>query len=279
MGTLRKEKGTERLESAELVEIMEMMETKKHTKVARALPKRLMFVGGLVGLIALVAIGCSSSDTASNFNDTELAPIAGVAESISDIDSTSSLLHNEADDHAGEAMASMDDTEAVGHDLDAATLGHEADDNHAETVAINDDHEAATGEGVLEITLNVIEGRAWGFDPDVIEIPVGRTVRLTLVNDGRAVHDVEVAANMEEEFELVLDADSHMAEGGHHDAGSISAHAVPGTSATVTFTALHVGEYEFSCTLPGHKEAGMIGKLIVVPELEATNLEANGPTS
>lgn len=51
--------------------------------------------------------------------------------------------------------------------------------------------------------------------------------------------------------------------GGHHDDGVIAAHAEPGTTATVLFTPTEAGVFEFACTIPGHKEAGMVGKLVV----------------
>ena len=51
--------------------------------------------------------------------------------------------------------------------------------------------------------------------------------------------------------------------GGGHEADVVAAHAIAGTNASVIFTPTEAGVYEFACTLPGHKEAGMVGKLIV----------------
>ena len=50
---------------------------------------------------------------------------------------------------------------------------------------------------------------------------------------------------------------------GHHGEGVVAAHAMPGMSASVMFTPTQIGEYEFYCTIPGHREAGMVGRLIV----------------
>ncbi|MCH7860368.1 MAG: multicopper oxidase domain-containing protein, partial [Proteobacteria bacterium] len=60
----------------------------------------------------------------------------------------------------------------------------------------------------------------------------------------------------------VLGVVTHSGDG-NHQADVVAAHAMPGTTASVIFTATEPGEYEFFCTIPGHKEAGMVGRLIV----------------
>lgn len=93
---------------------------------------------------------------------------------------------------------------------------------------------------------------------------MGHLVKLTLVNDGWVEHDVEVEGIPVEDIALVEAGIPHeRLGGGHHNEGVIAAHAEPGTTATVMFTATEVGEYKFACTIPGHKEAGMVGKIVV----------------
>ena len=166
-----------------------------------------------------------------------------------------------------------DDTERVA-DADAAKMTHETGRGH-ETAGVVDDHdggnEAASvtheGEadagGLVEVTLYAVEGRPWRFEPAIVEVPVGHRVKLTLVNDGRAEHDVEIAGVPADVEGAGGAADHDRLGGGHHLEGVVAAHAEPGTTATVVFTPTAVGEYEFTCTIPGHKEAGMVGKLVV----------------
>ncbi len=151
--------------------------------------------------------------------------------------------------------------EGNGHGQHQVAEEHEADHHDA---AVADEHEVREN-GVLEITLNAVEGRPWRFEPAVLEARVGQRVKLTLVNEGRFEHDVEIPSVPSAAIKATGGVEHHeRLGGGHHDEGVIAAHAEPGTTATVTFTLTEAGEYEFSCTIPGHKEAGMVGKLVVV---------------
>ena len=167
-------------------------------------------------------------------------------------------------------------TEEVGH-AEAVELTHEEGLGHEgieevrehgaghHDAAVMDEHEADAG-GMLEITLEAVEGRPWRFEPSVVEVPVGHPVKLTLVNDGRVEHDVEIDRVPAEEIEVAGGVEHReRLGGGHHNEGVVAAHAEPGTTATVIFTPTEVGEYELACTIPGHKEAGMVGKLVVTP--------------
>ena len=144
-----------------------------------------------------------------------------------------------------------------GHELGEEPHGN-LDSHHDAAVAHERDAEEG---GAFEITLDAEE---WRFKPSVIEVPVGHRVKLTLVNDGIVEHDVEVVEVPADNIEVGGVIEQHERLGsGHHDEGVVAAHAEPGTTATVIFTATEVGEYEFACTIPGHKEAGMVGTLVV----------------
>ncbi len=43
------------------------------------------------------------------------------------------------------------------------------------------------------------------------------------------------------------------------------ANVAAGSKKSATFTPQAAGQYEFYCNVPGHREAGMVGKLIVEP--------------
>jgi plastocyanin len=77
------------------------------------------------------------------------------------------------------------------------------------------------------------------FQPTEITIPANTDVAVTLVNKGASQHTFNI--------------DALKVATGNVD---------PGATKTVTINA-PAGEYEYYCAIPGHKEAGMVGKLIV----------------
>ena len=188
----------------------------------------------LLTIVAIIALGCGTTDT----KETELAIDSQAVETI----------HQEGDEH--DNGVPLHEENAGNHDVESIHEGV---------------HEAEEGD-LLEITLNAVEGRPWHFEPSILEFAVGQRVKLTLVNGGRVEHDVEIAGVPAEDIEILGGAENHERLGrGHHLEGVVAAHAEPGTTTTVLFTPTQTGEYEFECTIPGHREAGMVGKVIVTP--------------
>lgn len=106
-----------------------------------------------------------------------------------------------------------------------------------------------------------VETTDFTYEPATIEVTAGQTVRLTLVNLGALEHDLSV-------MEIALQApaveqshDGHVMEMTTTPDLHVSAQA--GATGQVEFTPTQPGAYEFYCTVAGHKEAGMVGMLIV----------------
>lgn len=141
-------------------------------------------------------------------------------------DATMEGMPAEADTHEG-----MPAEEAADH-------AHEDAGGHA---AEEDAHgELAIPEGAQVLT---VAGTEFEFDTPEITVEAGVPVALTYENVGAAEHDW-----------VLFTPDGREVEGAH-------AHAMPGEEATAVFT-LEPGEYEFWCTIPGHKELGMVGTLL-----------------
>ena len=96
------------------------------------------------------------------------------------------------------------------------------------------------------------------FQPAEITANVGQPIKLVMKNNGTVLHDFVSTDAMAE----VMAEQSAM-----HDMAEMETamHAAvePGQQSTLEFKATQPGTYTFSCTVPGHKEAGMVGKLIV----------------
>lgn len=122
--------------------------------------------------------------------------------------------------------------------------------------------EEEAGEQVVTVTARDIE-----FGTERIEVTAGQPVVLTLVNEGALDHDFSIV-EIPLTGEVVGAAEEEEMEG--HDmtmeAEELDVHvsAAAGESATITFTPSEPGEYEYFCTVAGHKESGMTGTLVVV---------------
>ena len=120
----------------------------------------------------------------------------------------------------------------------------------------------ASQQAVTEIT---VEATDFTYDPVSITVPAGQPVTLTLKNTGKVEHDFVIdninVANVEA-------SDSGPAE--HHQMSQpeydLHFFAKARETAVLQFTAMEPGEYEIFCSIEGHKEAGMIGELIVAAE-------------
>jgi nitrite reductase (NO-forming) len=78
------------------------------------------------------------------------------------------------------------------------------------------------------------------FSPSSIQVPVGQKITFTLDNTGVVQHDVTIQT------------------------AGFSLTAQPGKTATGQFTFDKTGTFDFFCSIPGHKDAGMKGTLSVV---------------
>lgn len=88
------------------------------------------------------------------------------------------------------------------------------------------------------------------FTPDRVTAPAGVPLRITLVNDGVIEHDLRIQA-----LGVWLP--------GQPRGGQEVRVLAPGRSLTVTTTPTKKGSFEFWCTIPGHKEAGMKGTITI----------------
>lgn len=98
------------------------------------------------------------------------------------------------------------------------------------------------------------------FTPDLIEVKQGETIRFVHVNNGKVMHEFVLGTKKE------LDEHSALMKkfpGMEHDEPYM-AHVGAGKKGEIVWNFNKVGEFDFACLLPGHYEAGMVGKIKVV---------------
>ncbi len=100
------------------------------------------------------------------------------------------------------------------------------------------------------------------FTPESIEVRQGETVRFVHMNNGQVMHEFVLGTKKELDKHAALMKKFPNME---HDEPYM-AHVAPGKQREIVWTFNRSGEFDFACLLPGHYEAGMIGKIRVLAE-------------
>ena len=97
------------------------------------------------------------------------------------------------------------------------------------------------------------------FTPDKIEVKQGETVRISLKNTGKILHEMVIGTKKELEEHAALMVKFPTME---HDEPYM-AHIPPGKTGEIIWTFNRPGEFDFACLMAGHYQAGMVGKIKV----------------
>jgi uncharacterized cupredoxin-like copper-binding protein len=108
-------------------------------------------------------------------------------------------------------------------------------------------------------TLQVAMSDDMRFTPDVIKVKKGETVRIVVSNRGRTLHEFVLGTKKElEEHAALMIKFPNM----EHDEPYM-VHVPPGQTGEIIWTFNRRGEFDFACLVPGHYQAGMVGKVKV----------------
>ena len=97
------------------------------------------------------------------------------------------------------------------------------------------------------------------FTPSALRVKRGETVRFVIANKGRQVHEL-VLGSMEDLKEHSALMKKH--PGMEHDEPHM-AHVAPGKSGEMGWRFTKAGTFYYGCLVPGHFEAGMVGRIVV----------------
>ena len=109
-------------------------------------------------------------------------------------------------------------------------------------------------------TVKVDMSDAMRFAPAEISVKRGQTVRFVVTNSGKQMHEM-VLGTMKE---LKEHADLMKKHPGMEHDEPYMAHVQPGKKAEIVWQFTNAGEFYYGCLIPGHFEAGMVGKVRVM---------------
>lgn len=132
----------------------------------------------------------------------------------------------------------------------------------AEKKAISTEEKAFGREGnpkKASRTVKIDMSDAMRFTPAELAVKQGETVRFDVRNAGKTMHEM-VLGTMKELKEHAELMKKH--PGMEHDEPYM-AHVAPGKTERIVWQFTKPGEFYYGCLIPGHLEAGMIGKVVV----------------
>jgi uncharacterized cupredoxin-like copper-binding protein len=97
------------------------------------------------------------------------------------------------------------------------------------------------------------------YTPAAVTVKQGETVRFVVKNAGKILHETVLGtmAELQEHYELMKKFPDMVHDEPH------MVHLKPGETGEMVWQFTKAGEFYFACLMPGHLEAGMLGKITV----------------
>lgn len=132
----------------------------------------------------------------------------------------------------------------------------------ASTAAVKNEQKAwgiAGDRRAARRTIAVAMGDNMRFTPDLVRVKLGETVRFSLRNGGKLMHEFVIGTTPQLDEHAALMAKFPDME---HDE-PFMAHIAPGNTGEMVWTFNRAGEFHFACLIAGHYSAGMKGRIVV----------------
>jgi uncharacterized cupredoxin-like copper-binding protein len=97
------------------------------------------------------------------------------------------------------------------------------------------------------------------FTPSNIQVKQGETVKFVVRNKGKVLHEMVIGDKQTLDEHAAL---MRKFPGMEHDEPYMS-HVAAGKSGTLIWNFNRAGDFDFACLIPGHYQAGMVGKIEV----------------
>jgi uncharacterized cupredoxin-like copper-binding protein len=136
--------------------------------------------------------------------------------------------------------------------------GHSHGHDHGESFLAGEPADPRQPSKIVEVTMGESDGKMV-FAPARLEIRKGEQVKFVLRNDGELDHEF-VLANTAENREHAEAMKMHP-DMAHADANG--RRIAPKATSEMAWKFNKAGEFEYACLIPGHREAGMVGTIVV----------------
>lgn len=140
----------------------------------------------------------------------------------------------------------------------AALAGPGAAGHHDGEVAYGKPGDPKKPARLVQVTMSEKDGKM-AFIPDRIEVRRGEQIKLVMRNNGELDHEL-VLATLEENLKHAIEMQKNP-DMEHDDPNA--KRLMPKKTGEIVWQFTKAGEFDFSCLIPGHREAGMTGKIIV----------------
>jgi uncharacterized cupredoxin-like copper-binding protein len=114
---------------------------------------------------------------------------------------------------------------------------------------------------MVKRTIEISMADTMRFSPDKIDVKQGETVKFIVKNTSTAVlHEFVIGTKKENEEHAALMLKFPTME--HSE--PYMAHVGAGKTGQIIWTFNKLGDFDFACLIPGHYQAGMVGKIKVI---------------
>lgn len=152
---------------------------------------------------------------------------------------------------------------AGGHDKPTADMHKNMSDMHKDMAGMHHAEASAAGKAGdparVNRTIAIDMDDTMRFTPGQIQVKAGETIRFFIRNAGQVPHEMVIGTMAElKEHAQMMRKDPGMQ---HAEANQIT--LKPGQRGGIVWQFDKAGVVDFACLIPGHMEAGMVGKVTV----------------
>jgi uncharacterized cupredoxin-like copper-binding protein len=147
---------------------------------------------------------------------------------------------------------------AAGSSVASAGAGPPGHSHSHETYSAGEPGDAKKPARILQVTMRESDGKMM-FIPDRVEVRRGEQIKFIIRNNGELAHEFILASTEENlRHAEVMKKNPEM----EHDDPN-GKNVAPKKSEEIVWKFTKAGTFEYGCLIPGHREAGMIGTVVV----------------